>query len=69
MKGTFTAENSLAPRCLTIKDAALYLGATVWAIRSLIWDGDLPCLRIGKRQVIDVRDLDALIAARKTRVL
>ncbi len=60
------ANANINPRCLTIKQAALYLGCTVWAVRELLWKGEIPFLRVGKRQVIDIRDLDAFIDARKS---
>jgi excisionase family DNA binding protein len=48
-------------RLYTIEESAMYLGRTPWAIRHLVWRGELPCVRIGRRVQIDVRDLDALI--------
>jgi excisionase family DNA binding protein len=53
------------PRLLGIKDAARYLGATVWFVRSLIWAGTVPHLRLGKRHVIDITDLDKFITDQK----
>ncbi len=54
-----------APRLLRIAEAARYLGATVWFIRGLIWARQVPYLRLGKRYVIDVRDLDTFIERQK----
>jgi len=53
------------PRLFCIKDAAQYLGTTPWAIRSLIWSGKLKHIRLGKRFLIDRRDLDAFIETQK----
>lgn len=53
------------PRLLGVKDAARYLGATVWFVRSALWAGHIPYLTLGKRFVIDIADLDAWIAAKK----
>jgi excisionase family DNA binding protein len=57
---------ALAPRCLGVKEAALYLGATVWAIRSLAWEGKVPFIRLGQRLLFDRQDLDKFIE--RTRV-
>lgn len=54
-------------RLLTIPEAARYLGCTVWSVRDLIWKGDLPYTRFGKRFQVDIRDLDALIEREKRR--
>jgi excisionase family DNA binding protein len=53
-------------RLLTIKDAARYLSAHVWAIRSLVWEHHIPFLKIGNRLLFDRRDLDAFVEQRKT---
>jgi excisionase family DNA binding protein len=46
---------------LTVKDAAVYLGTTVWQVRTLVWKKQLTALRLGHRQVFDRSDLDAFI--------
>jgi excisionase family DNA binding protein len=56
---------SPAPRLLRISEAARYLSATPWLIRSLIWSRSIPFLKLGKRHVIDVRDLDAYVDSQK----
>lgn len=48
-------------RLLSVKDASLYLGRSVPAIRELIWAGTLPCVRIGKRIHLDIYDLEKVI--------
>jgi excisionase family DNA binding protein len=48
-------------RLYTIEEGATYLGRTPWAVRHLVWRGRLPCVRIGRRMQIDIRDLDQLI--------
>lgn len=54
-------------RLLTIPEAARYLACAVWSVRDLIWKGDLPYTRFGKRFQVDIRDLDALIEREKRR--
>jgi excisionase family DNA binding protein len=54
-------------RLYTVQEGALYLGRSPWAVRSMIWAGKLPCVRDGKRILIDVVDLDRWIEANKMR--
>jgi excisionase family DNA binding protein len=49
------------PRLLGIKQAAIYLGCTIWAIRSLIWNKKIPSLKLGNRLLLDKADLDAFV--------
>jgi excisionase family DNA binding protein len=66
----------IAPRCLTRDQAATYIGTSVDTIDRAIHSGALPMVRLpverdrktgkgnlgqGRRILIDVRDLDALI--------
>jgi excisionase family DNA binding protein len=61
----FDPAPDVVPRMLNVKGAAVYLGATVWFVRSLAWGGELPTLKFGKRLVFDRADLDAYIEKRK----
>ena len=45
----------------SVKDAAVYLGTTVWQIRTLVWSKRLAALRLGHRQVFDRIELDAFV--------
>lgn len=56
---------STESRLLTVSDAARYLSTTVWCVRSLVWAKELPSIRLGKRLLLDRKDLDALVDARK----
>ncbi len=58
-------DNSIEPRLLRISEAAKYLGATSWFVRSLIWAGSISHCKFGKRLLIDIRDLDVFIATQK----
>jgi hypothetical protein len=53
------------PLLLDIKAAARALSSTVWAVRSLLWSGDVPYIKIGRRFLIDPADLRAYIAREK----
>lgn len=56
-----------APRLLTIKEAAMHLGLTTWAMRERIWAGHIPAVRFpgGRKAYIDVLDIDAFINQNK----
>jgi excisionase family DNA binding protein len=47
------------------KRAAEYLGIAGWALRVLIWNGELKPIRVGRRDVFDRPDLDAWFDKRK----
>ena len=55
-------------RYLRIAEAAEYLNATPWFILTLIWKGEIPFILIGKRHVIDQRDLDTYMENAKSGV-
>lgn len=52
-------------RLLNVKEAAAYLGTTVWQIRTLVWDKKLTAIRLGQKMLFDVKDLDAFVEALK----
>jgi excisionase family DNA binding protein len=58
-------EPKTGPRLLRVQQAADYLSATPWFIRSLIWSRSIPFLQLGKRHLIDVRDLDDYVDSQK----
>ncbi|MFY9531873.1 MAG: helix-turn-helix domain-containing protein [Candidatus Acidiferrales bacterium] len=55
-------------RLLTIPQAAAYLNTTKWAIKSMVWSRELPIVPLGKRYMLDISDLDAVVARRKRLV-
>jgi excisionase family DNA binding protein len=63
------ATGVLAPRLLPIKQAAGYLSCTVWAVRSLAWNREVPSMKIGNRILFDKKDLDEFIEAQKVAAL
>ncbi len=52
-------------RLFTLSEAATYLGRSVWSVRRLIWNGDLPQVRAGGRVHVDIRDMDEFIDKNK----
>ncbi len=57
----------LPRRLYDIQAVAAYLGISPWTVREMIWRGDLPCVKIGRRQYLDIRDVDGFIEANKER--
>ena len=63
------AELSLKPTAqamlLNVKDAAVYLGRTEQSVQHLIFQRELPVVRVGRRVHLDRRDLDFWIEKNK----
>jgi excisionase family DNA binding protein len=38
-----------------------------WTVRSLIWKGDLPHVRVGRRVLVDLQDLAGWVDRAKVR--
>ena len=53
------------PALLNVKDAAVYLGRSEQSVQHLIFQRELPVVRIGRRVHLDRRDLDAWIEKNK----
>jgi hypothetical protein len=53
------------PMLLDIHGAARVLSSTVWSVRQLLWDKQIPYFKIGRRFVIDPADLRAWIQKQK----
>jgi len=52
---------SIEKRVYNVKEAAEYLGRTVWAVREMIYAGKIPCIKDGRRTLLDLRDMDKWI--------
>ncbi len=61
--------NPIAPKLLTLKEAAAYLGLTPWGLREKVWEGHLPFIRTpGARKLhFAITDLDAYIEDNRTK--
>jgi excisionase family DNA binding protein len=59
------AAPTVESRLLNIKQTAAYMGATIWAIRSLAWSRAVPFLKIGNKILFDRKDLDSFIESNK----
>jgi excisionase family DNA binding protein len=56
------------PRLLSVKGAATYLSATVWFMRTLVWEKKIPSVKFGNRILFDRADLDAYVERAKVAV-
>lgn len=56
-------------RLFNVKEGAVYLGRTVWAVREMLYAGKMPYVKDGKRILLDIRDMDDWIDHNKTRSL
>jgi excisionase family DNA binding protein len=61
---TQATSSAVTPRLLTVKQAAAYTGATVWAIRELYWSKEVAGFIAGRRLLISRESLDAWIDRR-----
>ncbi len=52
-------------RLYNVKEASLYMGRTVCALREMIWAGKLPVVRDGRKILLDIYDLDKWIEQSK----
>ncbi len=59
------ARHDVVPVLLTVKQAAVYLGRSEQSVQHLIFQKDLPVVRMGRRVHLDRRDLDAWIEKNK----
>lgn len=55
------------PRLLSVSDAAVYLGRSSASVRQMIFYGELPVIRHGRRVHLDKKDLDAFIEQHRQR--
>ncbi len=58
---------ALPRRLYDLEAIRIYLGIPVHTIREIIWRGDLPYVKIGRRHYLDIRDVDQFIEQSKTR--
>jgi excisionase family DNA binding protein len=60
-------ESTSEPILLDIPAAARALSVSTWSIRGLIWNKEIPFIKIGKKHLIDPADLRAFVARQKER--
>jgi hypothetical protein len=54
-------------RLYSIKELVEEIGATEWFWRSQIWDGQLPCMQVGRKMFVDSQDIESFIVNNKTK--
>ena len=73
-KKTRGITNPLRKRLYTLKEAGVYLGRSEYSVRTLIWNGALPVIKNpgndqqGKKQWVDILDLDLFIERNKETI-
>ena len=58
---------AIPKRLYNVKEAGKYLGRSAWAVRHLIWSGELPQVRQGRRVFVDIVDLEQFVERFKVR--
>ena len=58
----------LNKRLYSVKEAAIYLGRTVWAVREMLWAGKIPHIKDGRRILLDINDMDRWIERSKIKL-
>ncbi len=58
---------TLPRRLCAIAEAARFLAVSTWTVREMVWRGDLPHIRNGRRILLDLRDLEAWVERTKVR--
>src|SRR5690348_15719611 len=59
--------STIQPALLTVKEAATYLGRTEQSVQHLVFERQIPVVRVGRRVHLDRKDLDAFIEKNKDR--
>jgi len=57
--------NGAGARLLSLRAASSYLSLSYWTVRQMALRGDFPIVRIGRRILIDIEDLDDFIKREK----
>lgn len=60
-----SVDNGTPPRLFGMRKAAEYMGVSYDVLKGYRFRGELPSVKLGRRILIDVRDLDALIEKKK----
>lgn len=60
-------ETAKQKRLFSVPEAARYLGRTVWGIREMVYAGKIPCIKDGRRMLLDIRDMDSWIEEKRMR--
>ncbi|MBW1609573.1 MAG: helix-turn-helix domain-containing protein [Deltaproteobacteria bacterium] len=61
------AQNVPVKRLYSIKELVEVIGATEWFWRTQIWDGQLPYVQVGRKMLIDHKDVETFIQKHKVK--
>ncbi len=56
---------SMTKRLYSIKEAAIYLGRSVWSVREMLWAGKITYIKDGRRILLDINDINEWIEKNK----
>ena len=65
MKNLKEETTPVCARMLNVRQAATYIGATIWYVRTIAWQKKVPTVTFGNRLLFDRCDLDAYIERAK----
>lgn len=57
--------NRIPKRLYSLKEAAIYLGRGLHGVRDMVWKGEVPVVRTGRKMFIDIRDLEDYVERNK----
>ena len=60
-------EEEATRRLFDLNSAARYVGVSYWSLKTLLNNGEIPFIRIGRRLLVDRCDLDGWIDRNKRR--
>jgi len=55
------SHQTITPRLLNVREAAQYLGATIWFVRTLAWEKQIRTVTFGHRLLFPREELDAFV--------
>ena len=58
-------KNPISKRLYCLKNASVYLDMGLHGVRNLVWNGQIPVVKIGRKQFIDINDLDKFVSQNK----
>lgn len=56
-------------RLFGVSEAGAYLGVSHWTVRELLNRGQIPYCRIGRKILLDLRDLDKFVEGLKEKII
>jgi len=57
--------NRISKRLYSLKESAVYLGRGLHGVRDMVWRGEIPIVRSGRKMFIDIKDLEEYVEKNK----